>query len=80
MKHLLAIIALALIIGLFIFSCQKKNASIIKDDNEKKEFITSFETINDFSGFYLTPQGYKGTTFHGLLYLIEYKNNRYWLL
>lgn len=66
MKNLLAITALALIIGLFIFSCQKKNASIIKDDNEKKEFITSFETINDFSGFYLTPQGYKGTTFHEL--------------
>jgi hypothetical protein len=40
-------------------SCKKKNL-------EKREFNTSFETVDDFIGFYLTPQGHKGTTYHEL--------------
>lgn len=41
------------------FSCKKVNL-------EKREFKTSFEAVNDFDGFYLTPQGHLGTTFHEL--------------
>lgn len=29
-------------------------------------FETSFESVSDFNGFYLSPQGYLGTTYHGL--------------
>ena len=31
-----------------------------------KEFRSSFENVSDFSGYYLTPQKYKGTSFHQL--------------
>lgn len=40
-------------------SCEKKNF-------EKRSFTTSFESVDDFAGFYLTPQGHKGTTYHAL--------------
>ncbi|WP_157454315.1 heparin lyase I family protein [Crocinitomix catalasitica] len=33
---------------------------------ELQVFESSFETVEDFSGFYITPQGHKGTTFHEL--------------
>ncbi|MEQ9186361.1 MAG: heparin lyase I family protein [Cryomorphaceae bacterium] len=37
-----------------------------KNDQEPRMFTTSFESVEDFSGFYLTPQGHKGTTYHEL--------------
>jgi len=42
-----------------IYSCKKEN-------REKRTFSSSFESVDDFSSFYLTPQGHKGTTFHEL--------------
>ncbi len=51
-------------------SCTKDSANSDVDNGEKKEFISSFESINDFSDFYITPQGHKGTTFHELSDLI----------
>lgn len=42
-----------------ITACEKKNL-------EKRSFTTSFESIADFEGFYRTPQGHKGTTYHTL--------------
>ncbi len=53
---------LILLLGIFIFSCNKDTQNLTK----KKEFVTSFESVDDFSGFYITPQGYLGTSFHEL--------------
>ncbi len=33
---------------------------------EPRSFATSFESVEDFRGFYITPQGHKGTTFQEL--------------
>ena len=55
-------IIIILLVGVLISSCDKNSIT----NPEKKEFKTSFETVNDFSGFYLTPQDYLGTTFHEL--------------
>ena len=55
---------LVLASGIFLISCKKDE---IKSENiEKREFKTSFESVNDFSSFYITPQGHKGTTYHEL--------------
>ena len=55
LPHVLSIVFLLLLVS----SCNKKNL-------EKRTFSSSFETVDDFAGFYLTPQGHKGTTYHGL--------------
>lgn len=46
-------------LALLVSSCKKNNV-------EKRVFTTSFEAVNDFDGFYLTPQAHLGTTFHEL--------------
>ncbi len=53
---------LTLLIGILVYSCNQDT----QISTEKKEFITSFESVDDFSGFYITPQGYLGTSFHEL--------------
>jgi len=55
---------LILLIGIFSTSCKKDSTE--PDNSEKKEFKSSFETVEDFSGFYITPQGHMGTTFQEL--------------
>ena len=55
---------LIFLVGIFSTSCNKDIANPVK--TEKKEFISSFESTDDFSGFYITPQGHKGTTYHEL--------------
>lgn len=51
---------------IFLSSCSKDTSSPSQEIAKKKEFNTSFESVGDFTGFYLTPQGYLGTTFHEL--------------
>ena len=48
-----------IILPLLLYSCGKKNL-------EKRTFITSFESVDDFTGFYITPQAHLNTTFHEL--------------
>lgn len=52
---------LSVSIGIFLLSCNKEIP-----DYPKREFKTSFESENDFSEFYITPQGYLETTYHEL--------------
>lgn len=52
------------LVVIFSISCNKDTAEPI--NAEKKEFNSSFETIDDFSGFYITPQVHMGTTYHEL--------------
>jgi len=35
-------------------------------NNHKRVFTSSFESVNDFDEFYITPQNHLGTTFHEL--------------
>ncbi len=55
---------LIILLGVFSTSCDKGTVEL--DKAEKKEFISSFETADDFSGFYITPQNHLRTTFHEL--------------
>ena len=64
MKKMIGINILIFLIGVFSTSCSKDSTE--PTNNVKKEFTSSFETADDFSGFYLTPQGHLGTTFHEL--------------
>lgn len=41
-------------------------SSCKKDTVEKRIFETSFESVADFDGFYITPQGYLNTSYHEL--------------
>ncbi len=52
---------LAILITL-LFSCHKESNT----EQPKREFTTSFESVDDFNGFYITPQSHLGTTFHEL--------------
>ncbi len=47
---------------LLLFSCNKGPIS----EQAKREFTTSFESVDDFNEFYITPQNHLGTTFHEL--------------
>jgi len=49
--------------------------SCVKTVTKKTIFETSFETIDDFNGFYLTPQNDKGTSFHELSDSIVHSGN-----
>ena len=60
MKQLL-VVTILLIIS---FSCKQEVE--VRGDYEFKSFSTSFESINDFDGFYISPQGQQGTSFHDL--------------
>ncbi len=47
---------------LILLSCNKDYNHI----QYKRAFTTSFESVTDFDGFYITPQNHLGTTFHEL--------------
>ena len=55
---------LAMLIAMFTSSCSKNSTDELS--KEKKIFTSSFESVDDFAGFYITPQAHKGTTFHEL--------------
>ncbi len=54
------------ILILLLFSCNKESRDFVISKQAKREFITSFESVKDFDGFYITPQNHLGTTFHEL--------------
>jgi len=64
MNKMIPIHTLILFISLLCNSCDNGATSTI--NNEKKEFTSSFESVNDFDGFYITPQNHLGTTSHEL--------------
>lgn len=47
---------------LFLSGCRKE----VQEPFTPRSFESSFETEEDFAGFYITPQGQKGTTYHDL--------------
>lgn len=64
MGKMIGLNILIFLVGIFSISCSKD--SVDSTNNEKKTFMSSFETVDDFSGFYITPQGHLKTTFHEL--------------
>ncbi|MFK8038890.1 MAG: heparin lyase I family protein [Crocinitomicaceae bacterium] len=64
MKKMIGVNIISLLISLSFYSCDK---TIDGTSNiQKREFLSSFESVNDFDGFYITPQSHLGTTFHEL--------------
>ena len=67
-------INITILLATLLFSCNSESEGLNADDSEnlevsekpKRSFITSFENVNDFDGFFITPQGHLGTTFHEL--------------
>ncbi len=64
-KKIFFMYLLFILIKIFLISC-KNDSDELPNTTTKKEFISSFESVDDFSGFYITPQGHMGTTFHEL--------------
>jgi len=66
---------LFILIGILLISCNKDSEVPLEAD--KREFISSFESVDDFKNFYITPQGHLGTTFHELSDSIVY-SGEFW--
>ena len=66
MKKKIVINTWVLVVGIFLTSCNKGAVDPDINKEVKKSFVSSFESVNDFTGFYLTPQAHMGTTFHDL--------------
>ncbi len=73
MRKIHIIVILFSLIVIFSNSCSKNSVKPV--NNEKKEFVSSFETVDDFSGFYVTPQEHLGTSFHELSDSIVHNGN-----
>ncbi len=68
-------INIVFVLILLLVSCSKDSNSVQKTDEYRREFATSFESVKDFDGFYITPQNHLGTTFHELTNLNVYSGN-----
>jgi hypothetical protein len=66
MNNLNKVNLLILLSLVLLTACNRDYSNPVSNNIYKKEFTSSFETENDFNGFYITPQGYKGTSFHEL--------------
>ncbi len=53
-------------LGLLLLSCNMASHNVQNPDAPKRTFATSFESVTEFDGFYITPQNHLGTTFHEL--------------
>ncbi len=51
---------------LLLFSCGTASHDVVVSEQVKRVFTTSFESVKDFEGFYITPQNHLGTSFHEL--------------
>lgn len=63
------IVIMALFLSFTLFACGNGSDSNNSDDQDNnsrinREFSSSFESVDDFSGFYITPQAHLNTTFH----------------
>ena len=54
------------IYGLLFIIFQWGISSCSKENLKKRSFVSSFESVSDFEGFYITPQDHLNTTFHDL--------------
>ena len=55
---------LEIILPVFLFSMCQKNSTTSTTNH--RVFSTSFESVNDFNGFYIVPQNYMNTSSHEL--------------
>jgi hypothetical protein len=53
------------LIGTAMLPMTWANAAETNQQPTPRSFVTSFESIKDFADFYIVPQGYKGTSWHG---------------
>lgn len=75
------IVTIALVLSSVLFACGSgsdgDNVNENLDDNSRinREFSTSFENIDDFSSFYITPQAHLNTSFHEQSNTVVYSGN-----
>ncbi len=65
MKQIIEINIISILM-LLLLSCNKDSNNVVISEQPKRTFATSFESVSDFDGFYITPQSHLGTTFHEL--------------
>ncbi len=65
MKQMIEINIISILIALLFF-CNKESGDLVIYEQATREFTTSFESVDDFNGFYITPQSHLGTSFHKL--------------
>ena len=67
MKYTMGINILVFLVGILFSSCDQHTIDTTQNNqNKKRQFKSSFESSDDFSGFYITPQKHLGTTSHEL--------------
>ena len=74
------IVTIALILSCILFACgaeSDNNSSNENTDSRRinREFSTSFESVDDFSSFYITPQAHLNTSFHEQTDTVVYSGN-----
>ncbi len=58
--------SIAVVLIFLLTSCDIDSDHVQHADEYKRVFATSFESVTDFDGFYITPQNHLGTTFQTL--------------
>ena len=58
---------------LLFMGCDK--GANVSPESTNKEFVSSFESVDDFADFFITPQGHLGTTYHELSDSIVHNGN-----
>ncbi len=59
-------ISIVVVLIFLLTSCDRDSNNVQNADEYKRRFATSFESVTDFDGFYITPQNHLGTAFHAL--------------
>jgi hypothetical protein len=75
------IVILVLVLSPMLLACgsssdsDKSNENLDAIDRVNREFSTSFESLDEFSGFYITPQAHLNTSFHEQSDTVVYSGN-----
>ncbi len=77
LNNKIIIIALSVILSACGGSADDNRSVTASEGNNRvhRAFYTSFESVDDFSGFYITPQGYLSTSFHEQSDAVVYSGN-----
>jgi hypothetical protein len=75
------IVMMALVLSSMLLACGGNSDGTPSDENlatpdrVNREFSTSFESVDDFEGFYITPQDHLNTSFHEQSNAVVYSGN-----
>jgi len=75
------IVTMALVLSSILFACgngsddNSSNENTAVNSKVNREFSSSFESVDDFSNFYITPQAHLNTSFHEQSDAVVYSGN-----